>query len=254
MRRRDASTEGESQTGSARRNAHPARGRELAGSREGAASGWQGQCRAACAGRRSFRGAQGASVDSQWRRGPHEAHSNRGLTGMITLHTFGPYFGLPDPSPFVMKAEMLLKLSGLRYETTRRGFRGAPKGKLPYIRDGETVVADSTLIRLHLEQKHHIDFDRGLSPHDRGVGWAVEKMLEDHLYWIMVYWRWLNPENFARGPAAFFERAPAPIRPLAKWFVLRRLRGTLHRHGIGRHSEAETTTMAARGIESLAQI
>jgi glutathione S-transferase len=173
---------------------------------------------------------------------------------MITLHTFGPAFGLPDPSPFVMKAEMLLKLSGLPYETTTRGFRGAPKGKLPYIRDGETVVADSTLIRLYLEQKYQVDFDRALSAHDRGVGWSVDKMLEDHMYWIVVYWRWLKEENFARGPKSFFKRAPALIRPLAEKFVLSRIRGTLHRHGIGRHSEAETTTMAARGIDALSQI
>ncbi len=82
---------------------------------------------------------------------------------MITLYTFGQYFGLPDPSPFVMKAEMLLKLSGLEYQTSTRGFKGAPKGKLPYIDDNGTVVADSTLIRLYLEQKYSIYFDRGLS-------------------------------------------------------------------------------------------
>ncbi len=173
---------------------------------------------------------------------------------MITLHTFGPAFGLPDPSPFVMKAEMLLKLAGVPYETTTRGFGKAPKGKLPYIRDGETVVADSTLIRLHLEQKYQIDFDRALSARDRGIAWSVEKMLEDHMYWIMVYWRWLNEENFARGPRQFFRRAPALIRPLAEKFVLRRIRGTLHQHGLGRHSEAETNAMAARGIDALAQI
>jgi hypothetical protein len=28
---------------------------------------------------------------------------------MITLYAFGPAFGLPDPSPFVTKAEVLLK-------------------------------------------------------------------------------------------------------------------------------------------------
>jgi glutathione S-transferase len=173
---------------------------------------------------------------------------------MITLHTFGPAFGLPDPSPFVMKAEMLLKLAGLPYETTTRGLGKAPKGKLPYIRDGETMVADSTLIRFYLEQKYQVDFDRALSARDRGVAWSVEKMLEDHMYWIMVYWRWLKEENFARGPKSFFKRAPALIRPLAVKFVLGRIRGTLHRHGIGRHSEAETNAMAARGIDALAQI
>jgi len=173
---------------------------------------------------------------------------------MITLYTFGPFFGLPDPSPFVMKGEMLLKISGLSYETSTKGLAGAPKGKLPYIRDGETVVADTTLIRLYLEQKHGIDFDRGLSARDRGVGWAAEKMLEDHLYWIMIYWRWLNEPNYRKGPKNFFKRAPAIIRPLVEAMVLRRIRRNLHGHGLGRHSEAETTAMAARGIEALAQI
>jgi glutathione S-transferase len=173
---------------------------------------------------------------------------------MITLYTFGPAFGTPDPSPFVMKAEMLLKLAGLPYETSTRGFGKAPKGKLPYIRDGETVVADSTLIRLYLEKKYAIDFDRGLSGRDRGVAWSMEKMFEDHLYWVMVYWRWLNEANFEKGPKAFFNRAPAPIRPLAKRLVLGRLRKTLHGHGIGRHSEEETTVMASRSIDSISQI
>ena len=173
---------------------------------------------------------------------------------MITLYTFGPYFGLPDASPFVMKAEMLLKLSGLPYETNTRGFGKAPKGKLPYIRDGEMVVADSTLIRLYLEQKYNIDFDRALSTRERGFAWAVDKMLEDHLYWVMVYWRWLNDANFEKGPKSFFNRAPAPLRPLITRAVRRSIRKTLHGHGIGRHSEAEMTVMASRAIDALSQI
>jgi hypothetical protein len=50
---------------------------------------------------------------------------------MITLYTFGPYFGLPDASPFVIKAMLLLKFAGLDYREDRGGFRKAPKGKLP---------------------------------------------------------------------------------------------------------------------------
>ena len=80
---------------------------------------------------------------------------------MITLYTFGPAFGLPDPSPFVTKAEVLLKMAGLPYRMDTKGFRKAPKGKLPYIRDGEDIIADSTFIRLHLEKRYNIDFDEG---------------------------------------------------------------------------------------------
>src|SRR5215813_744512 len=71
---------------------------------------------------------------------------------MITLYTFGPAFGLPDPSPFVTKAEVLLKMAGLAYQTDPTGFRRAPKGKLPYIDDDGERIADSTLIRWHLEK------------------------------------------------------------------------------------------------------
>ena len=82
---------------------------------------------------------------------------------MITLYSFGPAFGLPDPSPFVMKAEVLLKMAGLSYRADTKGLRGAPKGKLPYIEDDGERIADSTFIRWHIEKKYGFDFDRGLS-------------------------------------------------------------------------------------------
>jgi glutathione S-transferase len=72
---------------------------------------------------------------------------------MITLYTFGPSAGLPDISPFVMKAEVLLKMAGLPYRTDTTGFRKAPKGKLPYIDDDGEIVADSTFIRCYPDYK-----------------------------------------------------------------------------------------------------
>jgi glutathione S-transferase len=173
---------------------------------------------------------------------------------MITLYTFGSYFGLPDASPFVFKGEMLLKIAGLEYRKTRKGLARGPKGKLPYIDDDGTIVADTTLIRLYLEQKYGIDFDRGLSVRDRGVAWATEKMLEDHLYWVLVYWRWMDDANFERGPANFFKRAPAIVRPIAKWKIRGNVRRTLHAQGIGRHSEAEMTVLSDRAFEALSQV
>jgi glutathione S-transferase len=173
---------------------------------------------------------------------------------VITLYTFGPFFGSPDASPFVMKAEMLLKIAGLAYETSTRGFTRAPKGKLPYIRDGEEVVADSTLIRLHIERKYGFDFDRGLSERDKGIAWNVEKMLEDHLYWVMVYWRWMIDENFDRGPRHFFDRAPALMRPIICAMVRKKVRANLHAHGIGRHNDVEKSALADRGVEALSRV
>ncbi|MGB8870853.1 MAG: glutathione S-transferase family protein [Rhodomicrobium sp.] len=173
---------------------------------------------------------------------------------MITLYTFGPAWGIPDPSPFVTKAIVLLKLSGLPFETNSKGFGKAPRGKLPYIRDREAIVSDSTLIRFHLEQRHKIDFDRGLTPEQRGIAWAVEKMCEDHLYWLMVQARWLDGDNFARGPASFFKSVPAPLRPLVGVIVRRQVRRNLWGQGAGRYTPDERTIFADRAFGSLAAI
>ena len=171
---------------------------------------------------------------------------------MITLYTFGPAFGLPDPSPFVTKAEVLLKMASLSYRTDNAGLRGAPKGKLPYIDDDGERVADSTFIRWHLENKYRIDFDKGLSAEQRAIAWAFEKMAEDNLHWTLVDARWLDEANFAKGPKDFFQKIPAPVRPLVVAFIRRQVKRALHGQGMGRHTGAEIVALCTRSIAAIA--
>ncbi|MGE0751152.1 MAG: glutathione S-transferase family protein [Variibacter sp.] len=171
---------------------------------------------------------------------------------MITLHTFGPAFGLPDPSPFVTKLDILLKMSGQPYKAEIGGLRRAPKGKLPYVVDDGVTIADSTFIRWHLEKKYGIDFDRGLTAEQRAQAWAFEKMAEDNLYWTLVDARWTDDANFRKGPAEFFQNVPAVIRPLVVATVRRAIRKHMHGHGIGRHSNAEIVALGTRSINAIA--
>lgn len=173
---------------------------------------------------------------------------------MITLYCFGPFEGLPDASPFVMKAMVLLKLAGLEYRQDRTGYRRAPKGKLPFIDDDGTIVADSTFIRWHIEKTRGLDFDAHLSPEQRAVAWATEKLCEDHLYWLVVKDRWFNDENFRRGPATFFQSAPALVRPLIISIVKRGIAKAVHAQGLGRHSAEEAAQLGRRDIETLATL
>jgi glutathione S-transferase len=172
---------------------------------------------------------------------------------MITLYAFGPGMGLPDPSPFVMKAEILLKMSGQPYRVDTKGFSKAPKGKLPYIDDGGEIIADSTFIRWHLERKYRVDLDRGLTAEERGTAWAFEKMAEDQLYWALLDSRWTKNVNFDRGPRAFFQAAPAPIRPLIVTMVRRKIRSNLRAQGIGRHREDEIVALGTRSVDAIAE-
>ena len=175
---------------------------------------------------------------------------------MITLYTFGPAFGLPDPSPFVTKAHLLLKFAGQPYgRPTRGAMENPPKGKLPYIDDGGEIVAKLHLHPVASGKKIRLRVRQGeLDAERRAIAWAVEKMCDDHLYWIALRQRWLNDENFQKGFALYFKAAPAPIRPLAKGFIRARIRRDLRGHGMGRHTEAEMQVLADRACASIATI
>lgn len=173
---------------------------------------------------------------------------------MITLYTFGPAYGLQDASPFVVKAMLLLKMAQLPYTTDSRSFSRAPKGKLPYIQDGTEIIADSTFIRWHIEEKYGVDFERTLSAKERGTAWALEKLLEDNLYWIIVDNRWLDDKNFARGPATLFDKMPWPMRVVVKRMVRRQIAKSLKAQGMGRHARPEMLAIATKGLASVAEI
>ena len=86
---------------------------------------------------------------------------------MITLYGSGPNFGLPDASPFVTKAETLLRMSKLPFEKALMSFSKAPKGKIPYIEDDGQLLGNSTLIRWHLREEIRHRFRPG--PHRRAA-------------------------------------------------------------------------------------
>jgi glutathione S-transferase len=173
---------------------------------------------------------------------------------MITLYTFGPAFGLPDMSPFVMKVMVQLKMAGLPFEVNSQGLMKAPKGKLPYVLDGDEVVADSTMIRWHIERTRGIDLDSGLSPEQRGVAWAVEKMLEDHMYWLAVHNRWAVDANFEQGPKAFLKGLPFPLGLIVPPLARRKMLGSLQAQGMGRHTDTEREALTVKAVQSLADI
>ena len=170
---------------------------------------------------------------------------------MISLYGGGAGFGLPEVSPYVMKTEVQLKMAGLAYRKELARPEESPKGQVPFIDANGTRVADSTFIRGYLERTYGVDFDEGLSPGERAQAWAIERMVENHLVWTMAQTRWLDPRNFAKGPARFFDDVPAPARETVRRDVLERVRSTIHAVGIGRHTEMEITALGVRSLDAL---
>lgn len=171
---------------------------------------------------------------------------------MRKLLTFGPGFGLPDPSPFCLKAMVLLKMAGLEFAVEGGDPRTTPKKKVPVlVEDNGEAVPDTTFIRLHLEKTYGVDFDAELLPAERGVAWAFEKLAESELYFAMVHERWMVEENFNAGPRAFFNAVPMPLRAVVIALVKRQVRRDLFGHGMGRHSRDEIVTLGKRGFDAI---
>src|ERR1700761_2760190 len=166
---------------------------------------------------------------------------------MLTFYGFGPAFGLPDPSPFVMKSEVHLKMAGVPYNFQRSAPQSAPKGKNPYIQVGAHRVGDSTFIRAHIEKTTGFDFDKGLYTVQRSIAWAFERMLEDHLYFALIQMRWLDDENWQKGPIHFFDGAPDGVAEATR----EKVREKLVHHGIGRHSVDEIAELGGRSLDAL---
>ena len=170
---------------------------------------------------------------------------------MITLYGFGTGFGLPELSPFVTKTEVQLKMADLAYQKLKAMPPASPKGQLPYIDDEGESVADSTFIRAHIERKYGFDFDDGLDEPQRAQAWAVERMIEHHIYWALVGTRWVDRQNFDKGPAHFFDAAPEDRRQELRDTARTAVAGSYRLSGLGRHAPEETLELASRSLSAL---
>ena len=170
---------------------------------------------------------------------------------MITVYGFGAGFGLPEISPFVTKTEVQPKMAGLGYAKEKARPTASPKGQLPYVVDDAEAIADSTFIRAHIEAKYGVDFDAPLNLQQRAQAWAFERMAEHHLYWALVGARWTNPENFAKGPAHFFDGAPAHMREKLREDAQFRVAENYLISGLGRHTPDEDIDLAIRSLLAL---
>ena len=172
---------------------------------------------------------------------------------MIKLFKFHPAFDLPDPSPFCLKAMVLLKMADLAYTPipTNNPGRG-PKGKLPAIDDDGLLIGDSEIIRWHIEKKYGFDFDRGLGPAERAQAHAFARMLEERTYWLEVHNRWIDAANWPTIRRTFFGRLPPLLRDWVPIVVRRQVRGNLRAQGVGRHGDGERAEMGRRDIRAMA--
>ncbi|MEM9877679.1 MAG: glutathione S-transferase family protein [Pseudomonadota bacterium] len=164
-------------------------------------------------------------------------------------------FGVANLSPFCMKAEILLKMSGKPFSIELLDDpRKTPKGKLPMLRDDGTDVPDSTFMQTHLETAHGVDFYPDISAKDKAIGHAAARMCEERLYWVLLYARWIEPENWSKISDFWFGDMPILMRTLIPKVALKEVKGNLRAHGLGRHSRDDIYALGKSDIDALATL
>ncbi len=174
---------------------------------------------------------------------------------MIKLLKFGPAFGLPDASPFVMKVETYLRITDQPYEAVDADVRKAPRQQFPVVDvDGRTIPDSSAIVDV-LEEKREKKLDAHLSTADRAIARAFQSMLEEHLYFQMLYMRWSTDDGFAVwAPQLKDVLAKAGVPSLFSGVVMGRIRKQVMertaRQGIGRMPRAEVVAAAEKVLDA----
>lgn len=166
---------------------------------------------------------------------------------MITLYSYPELFGLSDNNPYGLKVYAFLHLSGLPFVQAHVfDASQAPRGQLPYVADGETMVGDSDVIIRHLTEHHGLTLDAGMSADERCTDHLVRRTLDD-LYWVMSYSRWADERywrQFRDGLLAAHSQLTAADLDGARAYNAKRY----HYQGIGRY---EPDGVYERGLADL---
>lgn len=170
---------------------------------------------------------------------------------MLKLYQFKRTWNIPNLSPFCCKIETYLRVANIPYEISPSLPLSAPKGKLPYIEDNGVTIADSRFIVEYLKT-HYIDLDQDLSAAELAISTAMQRLLEEHLFWVALYSRWqYTEENWQVNKQAIFGTLPPIIRDIAASYTRRKIQHQIHGHGTGRHKPEEIFALGKQDLDAL---
>jgi glutathione S-transferase len=171
----------------------------------------------------------------------------------LVVHQLPGAWGLPSISPFCLKLDLYLRIVGIPFETVVDATPfGGPKGKLPWIEHEGKKIGDSGFIIEYLESRFGRDANAGLSAAERAVSLSMRRLIEENLYWVMVYDRWIVEDNWPTFRKVVLGGVPIPIRQVIAPIARRGVRSQLKGHGIGLHSRDEIHAIGRSDIGAIA--
>jgi glutathione S-transferase len=175
------------------------------------------------------------------------------MTSQLIVHQIPGAWGLPTVGPFSLKLEAYLRITGIPYHAVidATPFKG-PKRKLPWIEHEGRAIGDSGFIIEYLEQRFGCDPNAGLSAAERAIALSLRRLIEENLYWVLVYDRWIVEANWPVTRAVVLGMVPAAARVLIAPLARRGVRRQLVGHGMGLHSPQEVHAIGQRDVGAIA--
>ena len=172
---------------------------------------------------------------------------------MIELHQYPSIWGLPSLSPFCIKVETYLRKNEIPYRVVVEKNPGrGPKGRMPFIVDQSTVIADSTFIFQHLGQSGKFTVNK--SPMVEAQSLAFQRMVEENLYFVLLYSRWVDPEGWKVLKKEFLPLFPPWIGTPFLHLIRNQLKRQAYEQGLACHSRDEVYEIGERDVEALAHL
>ncbi len=174
----------------------------------------------------------------------------------LTLHKFGPCWGLSDPSPFCVKLESFLIINDIQYNIggydAKTILSKAPKKKVPFVDlENGKRIGDSNFIIQRLAKDLAINMDETLTKEQSAISHACRRMLDENLYFSLLYSRWCEDTAWNVIKPIFFSDMPPVIGGFITGLIRKNVKKVVYGQGTGRHSRDEIYAMANRDLDAL---
>lgn len=154
-------------------------------------------------------------------------------------------------SPFALKLETWLRLTGIKYENIHT-MKFSSKGQIPYIELNGEQIPDSNIIIEKLKKKFEVDPDKDIPEENLAMGHAATVMVENHTAHIGFHYRYGHHMQSFLETLKLEEYYPngKHVRNWGKFQPFgTRFRSYLQ--GIGRHENTELWEMSFKDLMAL---
>ncbi|XP_056017176.1 failed axon connections homolog [Ostrea edulis] len=159
----------------------------------------------------------------------------------------GPY--APSNSPFSLKLETYLRMAKVPFLNVHDGLSNrSNKGKFTWIEINGEEISDSEFCIQYVNRKFNVDPDKGFSDEDRAAALAIQRMVDEHLYWTVALQRWVYDAIDGINISEMLNIPPTALS-LIRYVTEKQS----YHQGMGRHTKEEMHHVMNEDLKALSK-